>query len=120
GAFLLYFLHRSPGGVRPGGPPGQLRILGAAQPLPAALDRLDHEQIGHRLVVREVADRLGLVVSVAHWANGNQAIGTPAADWSALSVAVIQLSPSGSSTEAGRTRHMLASSTLAGTTPRSR
>src|SRR5262249_56743253 len=95
----------------------QLRVLGAPHPLAAALDRLDHEQVGHRVVVGEVANRIGLAARVAHGANGTQAIGTPASDWRAFSVAVIQLSPSGSSTDAGRTRHWLASSTFAGTTP---
>src|SRR4030095_10030780 len=97
---------------------GKLRVLGAPEPLARALDRLDHEQIGHGLVVGEVRGGRGRLVR--HCANATQAIGTPASDWRDFSVAEIQLSPSGRSTEAGRTRHRLPSSTLASATPWSR
>jgi len=98
---------------------GLLVLDGAHNPAGArALDRLDHEQIGHGLVVGEVRGGRGHLFG--HWANGTQAMGTPASDWRDFSVAEIQLSPSGSRTEAGRTRHMLASSTFAGAMPSSR
>src|SRR5207249_9416591 len=95
---------------------GKLRMLGAPHPLPATLDRLDHQQVGNGLVVGEVRSGAGIGLERAHWANGTKAIGTPASDCRAFSVAAIQLSPSGSSTDAGRTRHIAASPTLAGPT----
>src|SRR5215467_649397 len=98
---------------------GQLRMLRSAQPLAMALDGLDHEQRWHGLVVREIGP-VGFLRSHRRQMKGTQAMGTPASDWRAFSVAVIQLSPSGRRAEAGRTRQRLASSTLAGTTPRSR
>src|SRR5262249_33500733 len=78
--------------------PRKLRVLGAPEPLARTLDRLDHEQIGHGLVVGEVRGGRGDLVR--HCANGTQAIGTPTSDWRDFSVAEIQLSPSGRSTEA--------------------
>src|SRR5262249_20015220 len=98
---------------------GQLRMPCSAQPLALELDGLDHEQIRHGLVVREVGP-VGFLGSHRHQTKGTQAMGTPASDWRGFPVAVIQLSPSGRRAEAGRTRQRLASSTLAGTTPRSR
>ena len=43
-------------------------------------------------------------MSRGHDANGTHAIGTPASDWRAFSVAATQLSPYGKTTDAGRTR----------------
>jgi len=84
----------------------QLRIGGASQPLAAALDRFEHEEVGHGLVVGEVTMNAGLWLAreFGHHTKGTHAMGTPASDWRAFSVDVIQLSSSGSSTEAGRTR----------------
>src|SRR5262245_13435059 len=113
-------LDRLQGSRRFGDAAGQLGILGAPEPFAVTLDRLEHEHVRHRLVVGERLRGFGLDGRGAHHTNGTQAIGTPASDWRAFSVAVIQLSPSGSRTEAGRTRQRSASSTLAGTTPRSR
>src|SRR5947209_5293969 len=87
---------------------------------PVALDRLEDEQVGHGLVVGEGPASIRLRRGGAHEAKGTHAMGTPASDCRAFSVAVIQLSPSGSRTEAGRTRHRVASSTFAGTAPRPR
>src|SRR5262249_2039622 len=119
-SLALEVLHRLDGRLRLGEAPRQFRIFRAAQPPAAALDRLDHEQVRHGLVVGEVVHAVALWLGVTHCANGTQAIGTPASDWRAFSVAEIQLSPSGRSTDAGRTRYIDASSTLAGATPCSR
>ena len=78
-------------------------MLRSAQPLTLALDGFDYEQIRHGLVVRELRP-IGILRSDRRHTKGTQAMGTPASDWRAFSVAVIQLSPSGRSAEAGRTR----------------
>src|SRR5262249_36296283 len=118
--FRLELLDRLDGGRRFRDTVGQLRIGGSPQPLAVALDRFQHEHVRHRFVVGERLRAFGRGGEYVHQMNGTQAIGTPASDCRAFSVAVIQLSPSGSRTEAGRTRQRFASSTLAGTTPRSR
>src|SRR5690242_3868510 len=90
----------------------ELGVLGAPDPLAVALHRLQHQQVGHRLVVGEIAPR----GAVGRHTKGTQAIGTPASDCRAFSVAAIQLSPSVRTAEAGRTRQRAASSTFGGTT----
>src|SRR6266851_7954147 len=106
-------VERLEGGGRLGDAAGQLRMLRAANPLAAALDRLEHEQVGHRLVVGERPP-------VVHHTKGTHAMGTPASDWRAFSVALIQLAPSARTAEAGRTRQRFGSSTFGGSTPWSR
>ena len=56
-------------------------------------------------------------VPFVHHTKGTHAIGTPASDWRAFSVALIQLAPSGRTAEAGRTRQRFGSSTLGGSAP---
>ena len=55
-------------------------MLGPAKPSPAALHRLDHEQVRHRLVVGQVADAVVFGLHRGHCAKGTQAIGTPESD----------------------------------------
>src|SRR5437867_4347938 len=98
--------------MRLGDATGQFGIFRAPYPVRAAPDRLHHQHVGDGFVVVEVLR--------VHWANGTHAIGTPASDWRAFSVALIQLSPSGKRADAGRTRQSAGSSTFAGSSPFSR
>src|SRR2546425_10709644 len=119
-ALVLQLLESLHGRVGLRGTAGQLRVLRAPQPFPLALDRLHHEQVRHGLVVREVVGRIRLACGRAHQTKGTQAMGTPASDWRAFSVAVIQLSPSASRAEAGRIPQRLRSAEVPGQTPPSR
>ena len=62
-----------------------------------------HQQDGQRAVDARSGRHPGRRPAAGQ-TNGTQAIGTPASDWRAFSVAPIQLSPSGSRIDAGRTR----------------